>query len=353
MNPASSGRAVRVAGPLALSALATILLAAVDPGRNEARLKAMPVEERQRLLENLRKFELLYSPREQQAVRELDRRVNELEPERRAFYLAVLRRYHNWLNRLPDAKRDELKTTAPEQRMALVKKLLTDNPVPRADTPQFLKITDVGADSPLELAALYKIWQAMTAAQKQNVEQKPDPDNRRRFLQTFADRKNLPHEIIPPDFNEAASTDHIEPLLKKSRPGLAPAIDEIKKRLANDAAKNKRKDARLAEIMRRLAINHYFLEHEVAPVSPERLAQFLSAFPSWIQSTFDSYPPDEAQRRLTIVYRLVYPHPAEIPPAPTKSASTSGRETSPARGAPRSQTQPERPGRPAPGSSPF
>ena len=68
--------------------------------------------------------------------------------------------------------------------------------------------------------------------------------------------------------------------------------------------------------MRRQAINYYFSEHPPKSVTPERLSEFLAAFPPWLQSAFDPHPPEEAQRRLTIVYRLVFPHPSEIKLSP-------------------------------------
>ncbi len=344
MSRVESRRAMLVGGPLAISALATILLAAVDPERNMARIKAMPIEERQRLVENLRKFDLLYVPREQQALRELDRHLDELEPDRRAQYLAVLRRYHNWLNKLPDAKRDELRTTSPSERMALIKKLLVDNPVPRADTPQFLKVTDMGDYSPFELAAIFKIWQVLTPDQRQQVDRMVNPVNRRSFFTKFAERKSIPREIVPPDFAEPSWITRMQGFLQKTRPGILRAVEDVEK---------KKKDAAAVEFVRRLAINHYFAENPVSEVSPERLAQFLAGYPNWVQSTFDSYPPDEARRRLTIAYRLVFPHPAEIPPATKKAAGGPNSGVAPAPTAPRSNPRPARSDSSAPQKSPF
>jgi hypothetical protein len=85
---------------------------------------------------------------------------------------------------------------------------------------------------------------------------------------------------------------------------------------------------RYAEILRRHAINLYFLAKEqrepIKRVSPERLDQFIASFPPWVQSAFEPYPPDEARRRLTIVYRLVFPYPNEIKPAARVPAAPGG-----------------------------
>ena len=73
-----------------------------------------------------------------------------------------LRRYHNWLDSLPETKQDELKEKPPGERMELIKKLVKDHPVSRASTARFLQFVDVGDYSPFELAAIYQIWQSMS-----------------------------------------------------------------------------------------------------------------------------------------------------------------------------------------------
>src|SRR5438270_12446047 len=76
-------------GPVVISAMAMILVAAAsEHDANRDRLRAMPPEERGRVLSNLRKFDLELSPEQQSAVRELDRRLSELPPEERGEYLS-------------------------------------------------------------------------------------------------------------------------------------------------------------------------------------------------------------------------------------------------------------------------
>ncbi len=64
-------------------------------------------------------------------------------------------------------------------------------------------------------------------------------------------------------------------------------------------------------------------------VKSDRLAAFVAAFPTFIQSSFEQYPPDEAQRRLTIVYRLVFPPGEEMKPVPAASPPPSGTGSAP------------------------
>ena len=82
-----------------------------------------------------------------------------------------------------------------------------------------------------------------------------------------------------------------------------------------DDAVRKREAVR-HEILKRQAINLYVSRAEgrpeFRPVAPDRLARFSPPYPDGIQTSFDPLPPDEAQRRLTIAYRLVFPPPEEI-----------------------------------------
>jgi hypothetical protein len=296
-----------------ISAVATILIAAtVDPERNWARLRALPPSERQRLDENLRKFDLLYSPDRQQTLRDLDRRINETEPGGQAQYLAALHRYHNWLNLLPETKQEELKSTPPAERMALVKKLVRDYPVAKAVPAQFLRFIDVGEDSPFELAAIYNIWNTLEQDERHQVEQVPRGPRRRIELFKLGEKHNLPREIKPDDFDEERWAGELKSFAERNRPALL--LEDMRKTQA----------ARRQEILRRQMINFHYLgkDHHPKAVTPARLAEFLASFPQWLQSSFDHYPPDEAKRRLTIVYRLVFPPPSEIKAKQRAAAAT-------------------------------
>ena len=65
---------------------------------------------------------------------------------------------------------DSLKEKTPGERMELIKKLAKDHPVPRTAPRRFLQVVDVGDFTPFELAAIYKIWQSMSPAARQQVE---------------------------------------------------------------------------------------------------------------------------------------------------------------------------------------
>jgi len=330
---------LRVWGLAAISAVATILVAAAsDPGRNWARLRSLPGEQRQKLVETLKKFDLLYTPAQQQALRELDRRLDELEPAKRIEYFAVLRRYHNWLDRLPEKKQTELSDASPSERLSLVKKLIAVYPLPKTRTARFLQIMDLGDYSPFELAALFKIWQVLKPERQREIERMAAIPKRHAALFSSGAEQNISKEIRPRNFDEKRWAGELESFARK-RPAL----------LLNDL--KKKEETIRGEILRRQAINYYFLENRPHAVTPERLVDFLAAFPPWLESAFDPYPPDEARRRLTIVYRLVFPFPAEMKEAPRPSVPQAGARSGPNPG--RGAAGPAGKGQAAPGNSPF
>ncbi len=303
-------------------ALATILIAAgVDFEASWARLKALPADRRKKLVDNLSRFDAVLTSEQQQALRDLDRRIQALDPSRQAEYFATLRRYHNWLSRLPDDRRDEIMRTPAGERLAAIAKLASQPryKVPSDRTPPFLQLAAIGEYSPFELAAIFKIWQVLTPGQRKDVEKPLNNSVRLQVLFRLGEAKKLPREILPEGYDEQSLLGDIEPHLKRAHPVL---VEELKKR-----------NEKSAQIMRRLAINFFYLTPQqkgaVKRVAPDKLDQFVASFPWWIQSAFESYPPDEARRRLTIVYRLVFPHPSEIKLAPRQSPGPPGSRPGP------------------------
>ena len=115
----------------------------------------------------------------------------------------MLRRYHNWLNRLPEKKQNEVSDTAPGERMSLVKKLVADYPVPRMTTAPFLQFIDLGDYSPFELAALFKIWQVLKPATASVKSRRlPALPKRHETLFEAGAEQKIPREIKPPDFDD-------------------------------------------------------------------------------------------------------------------------------------------------------
>lgn len=329
--PIGSRRAV------AFSTLAFVLIAAASS--NEAgfeRLRGLPAAERSRLLENLRKFDLVLSPEQQSAARDLDRRLADLSPVERANYLAVLRRYHTWVNGLPEPRQDELASRPAGERMALVRKLIADRPVPAGDTPPLLRVLEAGEYSPFEVASAYKIWQALSEKERADVEKMPTEHARREALFRIGARPKhaIPRETLRDDFDEEKWDGQVKTLWPGIR-ALTPAEERPKAKMTE--ALKKRIEALLPEIARRRAINLYVNRAKIDPVDPERLSRFMAALPRGVQESFDALPPDEARRRMAFAYRLVFPRPEEIG-ASRKAAETAGKERP--RPSPRKRTTP-------------
>ena len=150
----------------------------------------------------MKKFDLLYSRSQQEAIRELDRKIHELPAETRAQYLAALARYHNWLNQLPDAKQDELTGLPVAERMAAVKKLVADYPLRNPANSRFVRQVDVGEYSPFELASLFRIWQALGATKRHDVEQVQAIPKRHEVMYKAAEAKDIPHKSEQPSIDE-------------------------------------------------------------------------------------------------------------------------------------------------------
>jgi hypothetical protein len=334
---------IRRCGMVGVSTLAVVLVAAVvDPDPNWARIRALPPAERTKLLQNLRKFDLELAPDKQQAILELDRQIAQLDPERRARYLWVLRRYHDWLDSIPENKREEVLAQPPDDRLAMIRKLVTPYPVPTSETPELLRVAEVGEISPFELASAFRIWEEANATQRGRVEAKKQVRGRRKALLELggALKSHIPKETRPPDFDEAHWVGVLEAYWRNKRPEML-FPDAPRNKLEEAAKKNPNFELIRREIHRRQAINLYTIKTPVHAVDPDKLAQFLTALPPWLQSAVDQYPPDEARRRLTWAYRLVFPHPEEYGSA-RHTANSPSRSAPPAATSKKSGASPAR-----------
>lgn len=306
----------RASATLIIAAAVPIFLGAADQLQDAmSRLQSMSTRQRTEITDALQRFELKIPPEEQKSIRELDRQIHALAPEERTRYLAVLRRYHNWLDTLPDTVKDNLLASAPEQRMPRIRTLLSRYPVPRGQTPNWMQFIEFSGPSFFELATLFKIWQDLSARERSEIE-KMSVSKRREKLLEHGFQKRAFREFRPDDFRLEEWIPKVQAKiaeLHEADPELQTAMAKAEKKL-EELAKEKPLAKRRARspILRRLAINLYMLSQDPHPVSAEKLDAFFAAMPSWVQSSFDPYPADEARRRLTLVYRLVFPHPAEF-----------------------------------------
>ena len=317
---------------LSFTSLLVLLAASEPPASPEwTRLQAMPRAERQRLWENLQRFDKL-RPADQEIARELDRRIAAIDnPGLKAHYLSVLRRYHLWFEGLPQARRDELLKASPDNRMALVSKFLGEpkTQAKAAGPLLLLQIADLSMFSPVEVAIISKVWQKLGPEGRADLEKLPLPQLRNRLALRGARSDVTAEGLLPPGYNEAEWRAELE-----KRPQRLFRHDQIAK-----------KKELSEEMKRHLALNLYFLEHPPKAVSEANLAQFLSQLPNVVRSSFDIFTPDEAKRRLTISYRLVY-RDDEIPAPPKPGAAATGK---PQPGVPPSPAPPRPAEKKAPG----
>ncbi len=282
---------------------------------NWERLRGMPPELRSHLANQLREFSLL-DHTEQEAVRTLDRKIAAEPEEDRGTDFAVLRRYHLWLQTLAEVQRAELAATPPSKRMALVTKFLADRKAADKTESSFYHYADFNDASPFDLAQRIEAWFKLTEAQQAELARLPEADRLKRMNQYAREFKI---NVARPPLTEMDTLYHRAlgsnrfPYLKKA--------EETKKQVT---------------LKHRFVDNYYFVEHPPAKVSPDKLLQFNHALPYWVRGSFDTFPPDEARRRLTILYRLIYPQgempdsikvpaspaPSSRPPAPPKKAPT-------------------------------
>ncbi len=371
MSPFLRSFLARALAILVVPAVAALSIGAGDvPGDARARLQNMSPQQRTELAEALKQFDLQLTPDQQKSIREIDQQLSNLAAEDKVHYLAALRRYHNWLDSLPETVRDNLQAKPPGERMAQIKTLISSYPLSKESSPYWMQFSEVAGSAPFELATTFKIWQELTPQQRREIESLPAGEKRRSKLDEYRRELKLNREIRPHDF-------HVDDWIPKVEAKIADisAYDPELKNAVAKAEKNAVAKAELASkrknegkeeasrivspLMRRLAINLYFLEQPAPrPVDPARLAQFFAAMPPWVRTSFDSYTADEARRRLTLVYRLLFPKdefkPARPGTASTGSAASKGSPTppSPVPVAPRKEpTAPKAP--PAPASSPF
>jgi hypothetical protein len=300
-----------------------LLLGATDAVEDaRERLLGMPLLERKQIEASLRRFDQVLTTEQQKSIRDLDERIAKLAPEEKAHYLAVMRRYHNWLDSLPETVKNNVLNKPVAERMALVKSLIPKYPLPNESTPEWIAVVDNIVGSPLEQAAMFKIWQEMTPEQRRAFEAQPAGNRRpqallrnnggNKIIRELTPSNILEEEWLPKTFARLREYQKIDPdlteiLTKKEVKSDAPSPKQQKVQEAAEKARRAR--------MHRSVVNLYYLNQPPPHrVDPHRLAEFLGAMPPWIRATFNTYPADEARRRLTLVYRLVFPYPDEFKP---------------------------------------
>lgn len=309
--------------------LALPVLAGAGEDENWQRLRSIPREQRVILAEKVREFDRL-TRTEKGAIRTLDEKLATLPPAEQAHYRAVLRRYHLWLQTLSDEERTQLAAAAtPKEKLALIAKLRENQSteVDQGPTNLLFQVADLHGRSPFEVAQILRFWFTLTPVERSEIEKLGVRDRMKRLLELSRQAKLEPIPRLSPKEEEETAKQ-----LDKSL--------QTKGWLRNQLKKDSEKQA---IDRRRLVNNYYFVANPPKPVNPTNLLRFETAMPSWIRSTFDHLAPEEARRRLTILYRLIYPADKEIPasgPGPAAPAEKAAKPVKPPSTTPAPSTGP-------------
>ncbi|MGE3819146.1 MAG: DUF3106 domain-containing protein [Isosphaeraceae bacterium] len=268
------------------------------------RLQSLSRERRQSLAAKLQEFETL-DPAERARVRALDQKLAELPETQRADYLAVLRRYHVWLSGLSEAERAEINDAPPTLRASVVSRIKTEQSSRVPSPPLFLLAADFGGFSPFDLANRMKVWLALDAAQKAEINRLEEPARSRRL-------QELGRSLGVSAVGRISQAQEDQAFDRARRSAIFPLLNRPEELV------------KVGRLKQRLAESAYFSENPPAKVSPENLLRFAEAMPIWMRSLIDPMPPDDARKRLTVLYRLVFPAPAELPSAAPARAKPSG-----------------------------
>jgi hypothetical protein len=304
-------------------------IARASENENWERLRAMPLEQRRILAGKLTDFNGL-SRDERAAVRAIDAKVEALSSADRATYRSVLRRYHAWLRSLPPEKQKAIEAAPADQKITLIAKFRSEETVPTAETPSSaaLKVTDLSGPSVYSAARLLKTWLELSDAERKDVEKKDFADRNGR-LNELARKKNV--KLQPFDLSE----NEISEIMKK-----IDTNTPFRMLIGNSAKGKGKSEEKSTKARRRIAENYHAITTTPKAVKPEALFRFESAMPSWVRAQFDVLPPADAKRRLTILYRLIYPHPEEMPQSSPKPAPKAASIPADGRAAPAPRASP-------------
>jgi hypothetical protein len=162
-------------------------------------------------------------------------------------------------------------------------------------SPLVLRYSDFGDFSPYELADQVKTWQALGPAHKAEISRLPEGQRNAR-LERLMTQLNVAPVPRPAPADEEAT---IKRVFKRSGVSAFLTNKKIGERIGEAKARS-----RIADHLR-------FIETPPPRVTTENLSRFAASLPPWIRALDDPLPPDEARRRLTVLYRLLYPSPAE------------------------------------------
>jgi hypothetical protein len=280
--------------------------AADDP--NWKRLEAMPRDQRVSLSRNLDRYDAL-SQDERSAIRTLDAEIAKLDPLVQARYQTLLRRYHVWLSGLTDAQKTQLaQAGSVDSKLALIDKWRKAERLANSRSRSLLPLGvypgDLGTMPPFEMANALRAWFMLDDMERRKIESIEPIRQRIIGLIARGAEKGVTRRRFP-----AAEEDALMKRIETN--------DLAKQIFPNYYRKMEKAEAKRPGTfgpLHHLTESLYFIDHPSEPVSLARLVQFEGELPPWFRASLDPLPPEDAKRRLTILYRQIYQYPAEIPP---------------------------------------
>ena len=314
---------------LGLAVIAAPAPLADEPDRY-LQLQAMPRERRVTLAENLERFDKL-DPAEQAAIRKLDAEIARKDPVEQARYRTLMRRYHLWVNSLTDAQKKELQDAGSvDARLALARKFRQKELETGVSGPRFFGIRtgDYGLIGPHEAAQLLKIWNKLDPPKKAEIEK--HQERGRLFREIRDQNKYYGVNFVP---FPTAEEKHYDALLESEKT-FKEQLGQFARRVDLTPKKSEAAHAKGENVAKRFELRfaefRYFEDHKPKAVSQKNLERFSDSCPAWLHSMLDPLSADDARNYLTILYRLLYPEPGEMPPDPKPAKASPAKTPSPA-----------------------
>jgi hypothetical protein len=301
-----------------------------EPPDAMERLRSMPTERRTQLAKNLAAFDGL-NANQKSAIRSIDAKLQELDPEKRERYLSLLRRYHLWLRTLTKTQKKQIDDApTPEDRIRVVEKLRKEqreNQLLDPDRHNWMQISTLN-DLPLFWTAFHlKIWFLLDESDRANLTKIQDHDAQIAQLRTYGQKVKIGLAFKHMKDEIEAETEAIEKEREKQ--------PQQKGSLGKAAAKARRNFVvPKSNPIGRQVIMKYLHDHKPTPVAAQQLSWFVDESPSWLRESLASLPPDDARRRLIVLYRVVFPAGSEIPKPKPKPKAAAPKSAAPAPNSP-------------------
>lgn len=293
--------------------------AAVPGGSHSlSRLHSMPIERRLSLQGKLADFQEL-PPEDRARVRELDERLQRLDPQVRERYLEVLRRYEVWFRSLTPQRQQRVLSTPSSKRRDLLRELLPET-TKRSETLDTVlsRLSHPSAPPILDQAYWIRVWLVLDPENQARLESASWPE-RQELLEGWGHDLGVRDER--PEWDKSLQTEVL------NRLNMDQSLQEV------PGSKEPEAEARA---VRRLLDAHILQSVEMRLPAPGEMDRFIGSLPGWMMAWVDYLPPEAARDRLRVLYHFAASPPDEVtsaldetPPRPLSAPTSSPSRESP------------------------